>query len=500
VLTPASPAEGNITATFQLIDRELEQGVIVLEYSTDNGQTFSACTLVDLAEATGLDSAWYPGKTHSVQWNSVADNLALSGDAAVCVKVTPSDASNPSGTAGVSGTFTVNNTAYNQPPGATVATPAGVQFGNIPINYFLSDVESDTCSIAVQYSTNGANWNTATMGSAGEGLTGLTSSPGGTAHTFLWDSRADNVAPSAQLDTVKVKITPTDFHVGTAGETNAFSVNNSITNNPPTVIITDGPADGSTVSTNQVTFTWSGSDTDGSVIGYYYSFDHDPPDVWTTDTSITSGVLSEGPHTFRVVAVDDQYDLSTVASRTFTVSLGVITADFIASPLSGVAPLTVYFTDQSSATNGIDTWSWSFGDTGTSTNRDPVHTYNSAGMFTVSLTVTGPDGSDTETKTNFITVTAPGGDTIFVDGTGGNDSNDGLNWATAVEHIQIGLDKATDTWTVLVANGTYTTPAAASGSTTLRQMPLLSRGSQSRTAISVGMAEGFLVWTTAAPQ
>jgi parallel beta-helix repeat protein len=292
----------------------------------------------------------------------------------VCVKVTPSDASNPSGTAGVSGTFTIDNIAYNQPPSATVATPAGVQSGNVQINYFVADVESDTCSIAVLYSTNdGTSWQAATMGPAGDGITGLTSSPSGTAHVYLWDSRADNIAPSGQLDTVRIRIMPTDFNAGTAGETNSFSVDNSITNDPPTVAITSGPAEGSTVATTQVTFTWIGSDTDGTVTGYYYSFDHDPPDVWTTDTSVTSGVLSEDSHVFRVVAVDDQFDLSTVASRTFTVSTG-----------------------------------------------------------------------------------GPGGDTIYVDGTSGNDTNDGLTWATAIEHIQTGLDKASSGSTVFVANGTYT--------------------------------------------
>jgi len=79
-------------------------------------------------------------------------------------------------------------------------------------------------------------------------------------------------------------------------------------------------------------------------------------------------------------------------------------ADFTGSPTSGCAPLTVDFTDQS--TGEIDSWSWDFGDGGTSTAQNPSHTYNSPGTYTVSLTVTGPGGSDTETKTNYITVSA----------------------------------------------------------------------------------------------
>jgi hypothetical protein len=358
VATPASPASGDVTITYQLMDRELELGTIILEYSTDNGQTYNTATLTVPGEATNLASAWHPGKVHTVQWDSVTDCIAISGDTSVCVKVTPSDASNPAGTAGVSGTFTVNNIAYNEAPTATTATPAGVQSGNVQINYFLADVESDICSIAVLYSTNdGTSWQTASMAPAGEGLTGLSSSPSGTAHAFLWDSRADNVAPTGQLDTIKVKITPTDFHVGNAGETNSFSVDNSITNNPPTVNITSGPADGSTVSTNQVTFGWSGSDTDGSVIGYYYSFDHDPPDIWTTDTSVISSPLSEGQHTFRVVAMDDDNDLSAVASRVFTVSTAAaleITTTSLPNGIEGQS-----YSAQLQATGGNPSYTWS---------------------------------------------------------------------------------------------------------------------------------------------
>jgi PKD repeat protein len=457
VQTPSNPASANIAITFQLIDREKEPGNITLEYSTNGGGTFKEATLVDLSESQNLQSDWYPGITHTVQWNSVTDMVGISGNASVIVKVTPSDATNPSGgTSDVSRTFTVNNIEFNQPPGVSITTPTGIQLGNIPINYSLSDVESDTCVVAVEYSVDGGDWQIATMGWAGDGLTGLSSSPSGTTHMFLWNSRADNIALAGQEDNIKVRITPSDFHTGNPAETASFSVDNSIENNPPTVTITDGPEEGSTVYTRYVTFTWSGSDTDGTVIGYYYSFDRDPPNIWTTATSVTSGVLSLGQHTFRVFAVDDRYDFSAVQSRTFTVAPGVIQANFSASPTSGAAPLTVNFTDLSTASSGITSWSWNFGDGTTSTAQNPVHIYTSVRSYTVSLTVTGPDGSDTETKTNYITVTPPG-PTIYVDGTNGSDTNDGLSWATAVKTIQKGLDLAAATAsTVWVANETYT--------------------------------------------
>lgn len=81
------------------------------------------------------------------------------------------------------------------------------------------------------------------------------------------------------------------------------------------------------------------------------------------------------------------------------------TAAFSATPTSGTVPLLVQFTDASSAgSSAITGWSWSFGDGGTSTEPNPSHLYGEVGTYTVSLTVTTPDGTDTETKVGLIQV------------------------------------------------------------------------------------------------
>jgi len=81
------------------------------------------------------------------------------------------------------------------------------------------------------------------------------------------------------------------------------------------------------------------------------------------------------------------------------------TAQFIGSPTSGNAPLTVNFTDQS--TGGPTSWSWDFGDLTSSTAQNPSHTYTVANTYTVTLTATNACGSDGETKVGYITVTTP---------------------------------------------------------------------------------------------
>ena len=49
---------------------------------------------------------------------------------------------------------------------------------------------------------------------------------------------------------------------------------------------------------------------------------------------------------------------------------------------------------------------WYFGDGFISHDLSPTHTYTNQGVYDVSLTVSGPEGTDTETSTNYITVLA----------------------------------------------------------------------------------------------
>ena len=80
-------------------------------------------------------------------------------------------------------------------------------------------------------------------------------------------------------------------------------------------------------------------------------------------------------------------------------------ANFSGNPTTGAAPLAVAFTDSSS--NSPTAWSWTFGDTTTSTAQNPSHTYSSTGAYTVSLTAYNQYGNNTNTKNNYINVGNP---------------------------------------------------------------------------------------------
>ncbi|MCP5051340.1 MAG: PKD domain-containing protein [bacterium] len=104
-------------------------------------------------------------------------------------------------------------------------------------------------------------------------------------------------------------------------------------------------------------------------------------------------------------------------------------ADFTAGSTSVNEGQGVTFTDTS--TNGPTSWAWTFsgGTPASSTDQNPVVTYNTAGTYDVSLTATNSAGNDTETKLGYITVTqAPQLPTYCAS----SSNNSGTEWVAGV--------------------------------------------------------------------
>jgi PKD repeat protein len=131
--------------------------------------------------------------------------------------------------------------------------------------------------------------------------------------------------------------------------------------------------------------------------------------TWNFGDGTTSNLQNPPPHTY---ANDGAFVVTLTATNacgTSTFPQTVLietppTAGFTASPLSGCAPLTVNFTDQSSP--NVLSWSWSFpgGTPSSSTLENPVVTYNAPGVYDVQLIVTNTHSSDTLLQNDLITV------------------------------------------------------------------------------------------------
>ena len=96
--------------------------------------------------------------------------------------------------------------------------------------------------------------------------------------------------------------------------------------------------------------------------------------------------------------------ITLVSSALAGCGTGVPQAKFIAIPLDGYHPLDVQFTDES--TGNISSWEWDFDGDGIidSITQNGNYTYENPGNFTVSLTVRGPEGNNTDVKKDCIQV------------------------------------------------------------------------------------------------
>ena len=169
---------------------------------------------------------------------------------------------------------------------------------------------------------------------------------------------------------------------------------------------TIGPTANFSYTSNYLIVSFVDASTPGNSDINNWSWDFDGDGV-----NDTSGV---GPHTYTYASpgtytvsltVTDENNLT--SSKETDVTVEEYTETGPAASFSFSANfLEVTFTDISAAGNGeIITWSWDFGDGSTSTEQNPIHTYEEDGTYSVSLTVTD-ENSLVDTYTGSIVVSA----------------------------------------------------------------------------------------------
>jgi len=165
------------------------------------------------------------------------------------------------------------------------------------------------------------------------------------------------------------------------------------------------------VFAGSVTLAWdppTGSPPTGYMLYYGTSAGNYPSkiDVGNVGTYTVSGLTDGGTYHFAATDYDVSHTESGFSNDVVaTASTSAPVAGFTASVTSGTAPLALNFINSSTGT--ITSYAWNFGDGTTSTVAGPAHVYAAAGVYSVSLTVTGPGGSNTQTRSNYVTVTAP---------------------------------------------------------------------------------------------
>ncbi len=170
---------------------------------------------------------------------------------------------------------------------------------------------------------------------------------------------------------------------------------------PLTAAFSASPVTGNVPLT--VTFTNQSTPT-STITGYLWAFG----DGYTaTITNPVHSYTSAGYYTVTLTAMAGAAQNTLTRTNYITVSAAdAPSAAFTASPVTGTVPLTVTFTNQSTPTSTITGYLWTFGDGYTATITNPVHSYTSAGYYTVTLEALAGAEQNTITKTNYITVSA----------------------------------------------------------------------------------------------
>lgn len=100
----------------------------------------------------------------------------------------------------------------------------------------------------------------------------------------------------------------------------SFAIDVFPSNEPPTLSITNGPADSTIIQFNNPAFAWLGEDTDGTISNYLVVLEGPSPDSFATaNTFVQYSARENGDYTFCVQAIDEEGAMSEAACRFFTI-------------------------------------------------------------------------------------------------------------------------------------------------------------------------------------
>ena len=291
-----------------------------------------------------------------------------------------SSQANPTHSYAANGTYNVTLTSTNECGSVTTGETVTIFVESVPTADFTAN-DTEGCAPFTVTFNNASSANATSFAWTFAGGTPATSTAANPTVTFA-NAGTYNVTltatNSAGSDTetknnfISVGTTPTaDFNTTVSGFNAVFT----------------------NTSANATSYTWNFGDGNTS-----------------SQANPTHSYAANGTYNVTLTSTNECGSVTTGETVTIFVE-SAPTADFTANDTEGCAPFSVTFSNGSSANAASFAWTFEGGTPATSTAANPTVTFANAGIYNVTLTATNSAGSDTETKSNYITVgTAPTAD------------------------------------------------------------------------------------------
>ncbi|MEM6964665.1 MAG: PKD domain-containing protein, partial [Bacteroidota bacterium] len=277
---------------------------------------------------------------------------------------------NPTHTYDTDGTYIITLTATNDC--GSVTTTETITVVTAPSVAFTADVLSGCTPLTVNFTDQST----------------------GTVDSWLWEIPGATPASSVDQNPAFTFDTPGTYDV-------TLTVTNASGNYPlvqtSMIVVETVPTAGFDVDESGGVYSFTNNSTGANS----YSWDFGDGSLPSTDMNPTHTYTTDGTYTVTLTATNDCGSVTTTKTITFTTAP---TVAFIADVISGCAPLTVNFTDQSVGT--VNSWLWEIpGATPVSSaDQNPTFTFDTPGTYDVTLTVTNTTGSYPLTQTAMIVV------------------------------------------------------------------------------------------------